>query len=125
MSFAEKAATIAHGSEVLACWLGGGSHAASPEQSQARADICLNNCPHNKANSNLTKVVALAFRRYLEVKNSVGLRVKGEKRLFECDICSCQLRLKVHEPTALVKSRMQEGERDRFPDYCWQKIETK
>ena len=125
MSFSEKVVHLAHGTEVLASWFGEGGHAVPPSTSQARADICLNHCPHNRPNSNLTKAIALAFRRYLEVKNTIGLRVRGEKRLFECDICACQLRLKVHEPTSLLKRRMQEGERERFPDYCWQRNETK
>ena len=125
MNILEQAKKIPHGIAVITEWLGSGGIVVSPEESQARADICNGNtpsghrCPHNVTNPTVTKAVALAVKKYLSVKNAVNLRVRGEKALGTCDICSCVLRLQVHEPQEKVRRDLTDEEKDLLPKFCW------
>lgn len=122
MSLFDRVESIDRGVEVITDWLGDGGIPVDRELAQARADICLN-CPSNTAGNRLIECVATAVRRHVEVKNKLGLRVSGEKSLHECGICLCSLKLKIWVPIGLIRRHMMEGEMDKFPDYCWQKIE--
>lgn len=113
---------VANGAEVIQDWLGGGGITVSQEQAQQRASICLT-CPENKPGRNLTEAVASAIRKHVEVKNALQLRVEGEKRLHQCSICTCALRLKVWVPIDSIRKHMDDSELGSYPAYCWQKTE--
>lgn len=123
MSLLDRAKSMERGVEVILDWLGDGAEIVDRSVAQSRANTCLE-CPLNRPGSIAVKSVAAAIRKHVEVKNKLGIRVEGEKSLHECGICLCSLRLKVHVPAVLIKRHMIPGERDQFPDYCWQKTET-
>lgn len=111
---------MADGAMVIREWLGEGGIAVSPEQAQARATTCIG-CPHNMPGNPITDVVAKAIRRHLEIKNrGLKLRVNGESSLAECDLCGCQLRLKIWTPIEVIRKRMNKGEAKKLPEFCWQ-----
>lgn len=120
MNIWSQVKNIPHGAKVIAEWLGDGGQVCDPAEAQRRADICLE-CAHNKQGLTLTQEVAKAVKLYLGVKNKLRLRVKGEKRLGACAVCTCQLRLLVHEPIDKVRAAIQPGE--NYPAFCW-KIKT-
>ena len=119
----DRVASIPRGVETIKNWLSEGGVPVSQELAQSRADICLQ-CPKNNAGSILTQTVAEAVRRHVEVKNHLGLRVEGEKKLGECSVCLCQLRLKVWVPLSIVRKQMTPEEFENFPTPCWQREET-
>jgi hypothetical protein len=123
MNLWQSASKIPHGAEQISEWLGSGGNAVDPATAQRRADICLK-CPHNQPGLNVTKAVALAVRSFLDLKNKLKLRVKGEKSLGACDICTCQLRLQVHEPQELVVLGLTPEEMEKLPEFCWKKIKV-
>lgn len=122
MNLIERAKQYANGLEILRDWLGHDGFAVDPARSQGRANICLQ-CPHNVSGFSVAESVAIAIRNHVELKNSLELRVEGEKSLHTCEICQCSLRLKVHVPMALIRGHMRPEESGRFPDYCWQRTE--
>jgi hypothetical protein len=120
-SFLEKAKAIPRGVEILSDWLGDGGTPVGPSDSQRRANACLK-CPANQKGGAFTEAVASAIRKHIEVKNHIGLHVMGEKSLGMCQVCSCQLRLKVHIPTSYIKDTLMDGEIERFQasnSQCW------
>jgi hypothetical protein len=122
MSLFERASAYQNGALTVLEWLGEGGTVVPRHKADARAKVCIE-CPHNVPGGALTKVVAEAVRRHLEVKNKLGVNVSGEKKLHQCNICLCQLRLKVHVPIEVIRRHMSREELARFPDYCWQKTE--
>lgn len=122
MNLFEKAMALPKGARVIAEWLGEGGVAVGVQKSQYRADTCLT-CPHNRRSGVLTPMVANAIRDHLEVKNKIGLRARGEKKLFQCAVCLCDLKLKIHVPIENIRRHMIENELEAFPEYCWQKNE--
>lgn len=125
MNLLDRAKAIPHGLAVITKWLGSGGEVVEPEVSQERADICNGKnptnrrCPHNDPSFPLTEKVAIAVRQYLSVKNKLELRVDGEKSLGTCAICTCELRLQVHEPQEKVQREMTDEERTKLPPWCW------
>lgn len=89
------------------------------EEAQRRAEICLE-CPKHEEASATASVIASGIRRLIELKNKLGLRVDGEKRLGQCSVCSCILKLQVWEPMELVEK--QRNKALNYDPQCW-KIE--
>jgi len=123
MKTLQKIEQYVEGVEVLRDWLGHGGVPVDREISQARANVCLK-CVHNSLGNWPTKIIASAIKKHVELKNKMKMRVSGEKALKSCQICLCELRLKVHVPIGMIRKQMNEGELERFPDWCWQKKET-
>lgn len=118
MNLIEQARRIPHGVAVITEWLGSGGEIVSKEVAQDRANTCLD-CPLNQPSGIVTATVAKAVRNHLEVKNQIGLRVNGEKRLGSCEACGCVLRLLVWLPGAKVRSELTENEIETLPENCW------
>lgn len=113
----DLASNYTNGIKLLREWLGEGGMVVSPEQAQARADICLE-CPENVKFSRLTMAVAETIKEHVEFKNELNLRVKGEKSLHTCKVCSCVLKLKVHVPIEFIRKHPNPDE--KYPAHCWQ-----
>lgn len=99
-------------------WLGEGGRPVPSEQAQARADVCLK-CPLNRDDGMadwLTRTASEVFKLQIELKNREKLRVHGEKRLFVCQGCSCNLRLKVHVPISFIRETTDQAGLDPA---CW------
>jgi len=122
-AFMERVRAIPRGIDTLREWIGSEDGIpVSPELAQRRADVCLK-CPKNIQGSVLTGAIAEAVRRHLEFKSDLGFRVKGERQLGECEICRCQLRLKIHVPISIIRKQMPAGEWEMFPSPCFQRDE--
>lgn len=124
MNILEAAKKLPHGISVISEWLGSGGIVVPSEVSQARADVCTGRtngkkCPNNDQSFSPTGPVALAIKKYLSVKNRIGLRVIGERQLGTCSVCTCNLRLLIHEPQEKVKAEMTEEESKSLPKFCW------
>ena len=125
MSLMNRIASIDRGVEVISNWIGEGATTVTPTLAQKRADICLQ-CPQNKDGSKMIEAIAVAIKKHLNVKNQIGLRVKGEKSLKECGVCLCCLRLKVWVPIDYIRRQMMDGEEEMFRtanQECWQYTE--
>ncbi len=120
MNLLAKVATMVDGVTNLTTWVGSGGVVVDPSEAQSRADICLN-CPHNQPDSNLNEVVAKAVKKFLSFKNDLDLRVQGERSLFSCTGCGCQLRLLIWEPAERIKTQMTGEELAVAPAYCWKR----
>lgn len=117
---------IPDGKEAIMDWVGDGGQVVPVAVAQARADVCNGQnetgkpCPNNQRGLSLTLSVALAVKKYLAIKNGLGLKVRGEKSLGHCMACGgCVLRLLVWEPADKVHKQMDEDEFDKVPGYCW------
>ena len=124
MNWVEKLGKYTDGIKILSEWLGAGGHIVERGLAQQRTDICLG-CAFNQKSNMVTASVSQAIRKHLALKNHLQIRVAGEKSLHQCQICLCEMRLKVHVPIEFVQKTITEEERQKFPDYCWQKTETK
>ena len=127
MNLLESAKKLANGASVIREWLGSGGVTTDIADAQRRADICIA-CPHNQPSRLPIGVIAGAVKRHLEVKNKLGLRVKGEKSLETCEICGCANRLKVWLPRDLLRAQASDKEISDFSGVsgnCWVKEELK
>ena len=106
---------IPDGAKHIKDWLGSGGQVVSYQEAQGRANTCLT-CAKNKKGFQVTSVVAMAIKKHLEIKNSMKLRVNGEKRLGACEACGCQLRLLIWQTQDRI--RMQ-SEGEELPEFCW------
>lgn len=125
MNLIERVKSIDRGVEVITDWLGDGGAVVDQAVAQRRADICMS-CPMNRDGSKMVEAVAAAIKRHVEVKNELGVTVKGEENLKECAICLCCLKLKVHVPIEVVRRHMFDGEDEKFLSAnaaCWQVTE--
>ena len=116
---------MSEGASEIYEWLGEGGKPVPRTLAQHRADICLQ-CPHNKSTGQMTLQIAKAVKSLIAIKNRMKVHVDGEKKLGQCDICLCQLRLKVHAPLSEVRKEIVEDEKSLYPGFCWQisEIET-
>lgn len=122
MNLLDRARAYVNGTKILMDWLGHNAVSVHPQTAQARANVCLK-CPHNTPGVSIAEGVATAIKEHVELKNSLQLRVDGEKNLHTCSLCQCALRLKVHVPIAVIRGHMRPGEAESLPDFCWQKTE--
>ncbi len=118
MYILDLASKFVDGAKNVGLWVGSGGQVVSQGEAQARADICLT-CPSNQHTDGVTKEVALATKKFLEFKNQLELRVRGEKSLHHCLGCGCVLRLMIWEPQDRVKSQMTGEEMAVTPKFCW------
>jgi len=114
----QRAAQLAHGVEVITQWLGEGGQVAEYSEAQGRAITCMK-CPKNELGVQVATPVAMAIKKYLSVKNGLNLRVQGEKRLGQCNVCGCQIKLLIWENGDRLKNHMTEEETRNSPEGCW------
>jgi hypothetical protein len=119
----------ANGLRIVTDWLGHGGHVVSPEQAQARADVCTGRlsgspCPKNGAPITVEKEVAEGIKTVVELKNHLKLRVLGEKKLHTCHVCLCHLPTKVHVPLEHIMRHTSPEELNDFVDGCWLRSEN-
>lgn len=118
MNLIEQAKRIPGGITHLTDWLGSGGQVVDPKLAQHRANTCIT-CSLNQPISSITKVVALAIKAQLGIKNKLNLRVVGEKKLKGCGICGCVLRLQIWQPQKMVEGHLTEEEIQKAPSFCW------
>lgn len=118
MNIIEQAKSWPHGLSLISDWLGSDAKVVHPETAQARANICLQ-CPKHDSKSSVTGAMAGVFKRLLEYKSKLGLRVSGEKQLGLCGVCSCACRLKIWQTHDRVCSQSTETELKSYPSNCW------
>lgn len=118
MNLMRRIRHIPHGADSIREWLGCNPVAEKPEVSEARAKICAD-CNRNVDSWFLTETIANAIKRHLEVKNALKLKTSYDDQLGTCAVCTCELKLLVHEPLALVQSQLTEEEMSQYPSHCW------
>jgi len=107
-----------NGTRIVRDWLGSGGVTVAPEQSQTRANTCLV-CDKNKLEWKFEQPVAQAIKRLVGLKNSLQLRVQGEKSLGTCEMCGCDLKTKVHVPLDYIMRYTEADELLSMPEKCW------
>lgn len=120
----ELSQTIA-GIAILKDWLGDEAKTVSLVQAERRAKIC-STCPHNTGGRSWDWVkneVADAVRHQIEVKQSYTLNTSHDDELFTCDMCGCNLQLKVWCPTVYFARKTKPDQLKTYPGHCWQKQE--
>lgn len=120
MTLFDQVKHLANGTQIIREWLGEGGVPVSYEQAQSRALVCLS-CPNNVPGGFITDAVANAIKAHLELKAKLSLKVSGERRLAQCSVCQCQLRLKIWCPVDLLRRRALPE--DKLPAHCWQLTE--
>lgn len=119
----ERARAIPRGIDTIREWLGSEDGACvSQELAQERAQVCLS-CSRNEKGGIITGAIAEAVKRHLETKSDLQMRVDGERQLGVCNVCQCQMRLKIWTPLSIVRKQMPAGEWESFPSPCWQRDE--
>lgn len=124
MNIIDQVKAIPRGVQTLSEWMEGGGQPVPKGEAQYRAATC-RSCPLNKSNHSISGVVADAIRKQVELKNTLQLRVDGEKTLGVCDVCQCVLRLMIWVPLETLQKHIPQGENERYPSYCWKKIQPK
>lgn len=120
-------ATIQGGIALLTNIFYGEKNMVSQEEADRRARICLK-CPHNVVPE--THTTRQAFDRYADqiMAGSVHDRMTPyDKELYNCGLCTCVLRAKVHLKGAQFGAEDLEQARkpDGAPKDCWQLPENK
>lgn len=118
----DRAKQFKEGAQILSEWLGSGAVTVDPATAQRRADVCLK-CPLNVHESFTAETIAAAIRRQVEIKNSLKLRVNGEKSLHTCAVCGCVNRLKIWLPLERILPTPEEL--PKFDSACWLISESK
>ncbi len=118
MTLLDHAKQFAGGAAEIRDWLGDGGEVVTYEEAQGRANLCLT-CAKNVPAGMLKGAIADATRKRLEIKNKVGLRTAGEKRLGKCEPCGCVLRLLVWEPQRRIQPYLTAEEKQSYPAFCW------
>jgi hypothetical protein len=121
MTFFQRASQYANGVRILTDWLGQNGTPVDKELAQKRADICLT-CPFNSQGWVWPEKVADAISEHVALKNTLDMRVNGEKSLHTCSKCQCALRLKIHVPISVIRAHPDPNVTD-LPAFCWQKTE--
>ena len=122
---------LADGAAILRDWLGDGGVPVPQEQAEQRAMTCVygdsgRRCPYNVAPrwwETAVHAAAGIIKRHLEVKNQMGLVVKVENDLSMCRICGCSMPTKVWCPIEHVRAHTPDGQKEKYPAWCWQKAE--
>ena len=120
MKLFEQIRQFANGAEIIRDWLGDGAEIVPQDEAQRRADICIG-CEFNVHGLKLTDTVATAIKETVEIKNHLQLRVRGEKSLGQCAICSCVCRLQIWCPVAYLNKYATEEDRAKYPGHCWKR----
>ena len=120
MKLLDQIKDFARGAAIIKDWLGGDGIVVHPQTAQKRADICLA-CPKNVQGLVLTETVAKAISEQLEIKNHLRLRVKGEKSLHHCEVCSCVNRLQIWCPSHFLTKYSTPAELEKYPEACWKR----
>lgn len=125
------AKTVGTGSRILADWVGEGLVPVPVKTAQARADICTTgvgggSCPHNREGVDFAKlsgIFAQFVYEQMQKKTQLKLTVSGEENLHHCDICLCDLKLKVWTPMHTILNRTTNDVllkfRQEAPPNCW------
>ena len=122
MNILDQVKNIPNGIQTVVSWLGEGAIPVAQELAQKRTDIC-NTCPNNVHGNPIIESVAEAIRKTVEIKNDLGLRTAGNKKLGTCSVCACALKLKVHVDIGVIRRSMTTDDLAKFPDFCWQVTE--
>lgn len=121
----EELKKTAAGAAILKDWVGAGLEPVSGELANQRAKVCTA-CPMNIHGSwwaTATGVVASAIRTQLAFKDSADVWVEDEYKLGTCNICICNLPLKIWCPLDHIKAHTTEEQVAMFPTPCWIKSE--
>lgn len=130
----EKFKSLGTGAQILADWVGGGMLPVSTELAQSRADSCTGRksgapCKFNLKGSRFTESIATAIKEQMQKRHEATAIPEGDERLLECQLCYCDLKLKVHVPIETIIDRTPKAMIEKFqeqaPDVCWLKRETK
>ncbi len=114
---------IQQGRKILRDWLGDGGQPVPLDQAQARANTCLG-CPHNYKGSWVWNMAtSLAIASQMRMRQIMAISLFGEANLAVCDICGCQLKLKVHVPFHHIYRHTPDEMFAKYPAHCWQKHE--
>ncbi len=111
MTLTQHLSTIKH-------WLGAKGKPVGQAVADARAEVCLR-CPKHERGEYefLTKPAAQSFKRMLEVKAEMKMRVAREDELHTCGLCLCFMPTKVW--CDLDFARRVTPDWQRFPSACW------
>lgn len=101
MNIFQRAMAYKDGMKTLLEWTANSGELVPREVAQSRANVC-EKCPLNVRDSGLTKSVAEAIKRHLELKNHLGMTLDNEDKLYSCSACLCQNKLKVWLPIQFV-----------------------
>lgn len=118
--------TITSGVRILASWVGKNAVPVRPELADKRARICAG-CHFNKPLkwSDYVKAgIAKALLSAARLKNKCGYRTASDRKLRECKICLCFLRLKVWCPIKFIEEELSSKDLAAFPAHCWIRKET-
>lgn len=107
------------GRKILHDWLGEGGQPVPLEQAQARADICAA-CPRNYRGAWLWNMVtSLAISAQMKLRAVMQIQLPNENAINVCEVCGCQLKLKVHVPFDHIYKHTHDEHFAAFPAHCW------
>lgn len=109
------------GAALLIDWLGEGMNPVSKAQSTQRALICAA-CQFNKPATGAQKLTGAAARTFhllMEHKDGHAIRTPLDVKLNTCQICDCDLKLKVHAEISHIKKHTTTQTYERLDGKCW------
>lgn len=113
------------GRKILHNWLGDGGNPVPKEQAQHRASVCIS-CPMNYKGAWIWQMAtAIAIGSQMRLRETMKISLEGEDEIGVCEVCGCQLKLKVHVPFMHIYRHTPEEQFAKFPDECWQRQELK
>lgn len=110
----------------ITSWLGDGGKPVPKELALERASICAA-CPYNAEAKlfDLSKPAAATIKALLALKGTMNLTTPLDDKLGVCQICGCNLPLKVHTPIKNVLAGTDQDILKLFPDgICWIRSES-
>lgn len=118
------------GVRTLHDWLDSGESAVPPEQSAARAAVCVQ-CPKNgqgEFTKWFTRPAAEAIKVLMERTQDRRLSTPHDATLNICEVCYCPMKLKVHTPLSFINSHLTQQVLDELAvanPNCWIVAERK
>lgn len=124
----EKIKSLGNGAQILSDWLGDGMLPVPNSVAQSRTNACVRGdsgkpCKFNRKGSSFTESIAGAIKEQMQKRHEATAAPVGDEKLFECQICFCDLKLKVHVPMDTILDRTPKAMIEKFqeqaPACCW------
>lgn len=109
--------------QFLLNWYLGGGKLVDQNTANIRAEICAG-CFNNKPHGEIQRGCSSCGRMGGLVLNSIRTKIIGEQKtnsdgnLLACDLCGCDLKIKVWIPNSVLLSA---EDANAYPTFCWKK----
>lgn len=124
-SLGSRLGNVAAGAEANVEWLKSGAEAVPKQVAEGRAAVCLRCEMNGKGGLErfFTVPLANAIRHAYAQRREWKLETAYDNQLGVCEACNCPLKLKVHFPINIVRSKLTDAAKAALWEQCWIRLE--